>query len=431
MSSITDKTEREYDRAQRLADLVLADLRKRIGEAVGALGDPYLVRAKLADQRIKTRSSLTRKARQQGWTFSETLSKAQDVIGLRLVCHNLQDVRRVADLLEAALAASKLQVRRDDYTMKPRESGYRAIHLILFVDVRMGKEHARIGCEIQIRSLLQNAWAELSRADIYAGEAPVPKSIERRMVALSKLLARADETANRIRVDLAKPRRGRRPQAGQQLTAPTLAFIYRRHFGQDPPEYLIQAVLREVENQPLRSDGLEAALQDEAFVAQLKAAYSATSGFDWEPDTTYIFLWVALSLFGGKDASLRRARHEGRLERQEIESIAAREALGDFPSLEAVLRSLEYAQKDEDPESDIRSWACNLGVTNRCTICGTTIIDPEELARALVKHFKLRGYRARGMRERLTEAIQSRSSETGSWYSSTTCSYCAYSFERF
>jgi hypothetical protein len=383
MRDLSEDEERAYKRVLRLAELGLTDLSKRLVEAVGALGDPYLVRARIAEPRIKSPSSLMRKAGLQGWKFLDALSRASDVIGLRLVCHNLEDVKRAADLLEINLSAAGFEVRCDNYSEQPKPSGYRAIHLTFSMPLRLGQDEAQIGCD--------------------------------------RLLARADYTANKIRVDLVKPRRGRRPQAGQLLTAPSLAFLYRRRFGQDPPEYLIQAVLRD-ETLPLRTDGLEAALQDEAFITQLEKIYSAAS--DWKPDPAQIFRWAVHSLVVGKDAALRRAGRDGRLERQEIAAIAAREAIGGFSSLDDIAQSLEYAQKDEDPGSDIESWASALGVADRCVFCGTALVDPEELAAALVKHYKLRGHRAKAMRERLSEAIQSNAIETGSWGSSTLCSYC-------
>jgi ppGpp synthetase/RelA/SpoT-type nucleotidyltranferase len=255
-TGVTDSEEsRAYLRHHRLASLVLSDVSRRLTDAVGALGDPYLTRAKLAEPRIKSLASLARKARERKWTVVEAIRKAQDFVGLRLVCNNLQDSRRVADLLEGTLKGSGLEARRDDSSRRVRPSGYRAIHLVFRVPVRVGKDDAQIGCEVQIRSLLQDSWAELSRADVYAGSLAVSKPIEARMLNLSKLLARADEMADRIRVDLVRPRRGRRPPAGQQLSASSLAFVFKRKFGQDPPDYVIQSVLREVEGSQIAPTG--------------------------------------------------------------------------------------------------------------------------------------------------------------------------------
>lgn len=425
MAIDADQLESEvYSKVRSLAEHALAELRQRILKAVGALGDPNLVRARLADPRIKSPSSLMRKAQQHGWSFKESLSKAWDLVGLRLVCHNLQDVRRVADLLEESLQLDGLTVERHDYVVRPKPSGYQAIHLVFLMRVVLGSNEADLGCEIQIRSLLQDSWAELSRADVYSGA--VPPSIENRMKALSKLLARADATADRMRNDIARPRRGRRPISGQPLTDAAIAFLFRERFGDDPPDYLVQAILRDTEGLDLRSDGIHAALTDESFIRRLQTAYEEASG--WEAESTQLFEWAVQSLPLGKDAAVRRASAYGRTAWREIETIARREVLPD--TIDQIFRLIEYPQKDEDSDSKLEAWASVLGASHSCAACATSIIDPEEFAAAAVKHYKIRGRRATVLRERLAEAAKSRVAEIGWWGSPSLCSCCSNAFSK-
>lgn len=413
-----------YEKYERLAKYAIDDIQLRIKKAVGSLGDPYLVRAHLDKPRIKSALRLARKAENKGWSFKEALSKAQDLVGLRLVCHNLQDVRRAADVLEETLSTDDLTIKRLDFTVTPRPSGYRAIHLVFAMRLAIGKDEVEIHCEVQIRSLLQHSWAELSHIDVYAGDAQAPASIERRMKRLSNLLAKADATADKIRDDISRPRRGRQPQSGQPLTDSAIAYLYRNRFGEDPPDYLVRSVSRETQGAHLRSDGLHAALTDQTFMRRLEALYKEASG--WEPDPPQLFTWAVHSLVFGKDSGAKRAYSEGRAVWKDIERIARREILSDVGSPEEMLSSLEYAQKDEDPESDIESWASVLGVSRRCAFCGTAIVDPEEFAKAAVKQFKVRGRRADTMRKRLTEAVQSKAMEPGSWDDPSICSRCAH-----
>jgi hypothetical protein len=98
------------------------------------------------------------------------------------------------------------------------------------ISVTLGTAAAKLGCEIQIRSLLENAWAELSRADIYTEQVPPP--VERQMTTLSRQLARADVTAEKIRNRIARPRRGQRPASDQPLSDMAIAFIFRDVFGE-------------------------------------------------------------------------------------------------------------------------------------------------------------------------------------------------------
>lgn len=400
----------------------MLDVHQRIERAVDELGDPYLIRAQLSRPRIKSASSLRRKAQEQGWTFEQALSKAQDLVGFRLVCHNLQDVRRVVDLIYTSLRQDGFIVQRDDYSTKPKKDGYRAIHLLFQLPVRIGDDEAKLGCEIQIRSLLQDAWAQLSRVDVYSGEADLPRSVARRMATLSEQLARADGLADKVRTNIARPRRGRRPQSGQPLTAPALAFLFRSRFSKEAPDYLVQSLLREAEGRRLRSDGLEVVLRDDTFLDNLEKAYASACGWTAEPEQ--LFRWAVLSLFLGTDGAVRRARSEGTAEYKEIEVFARREILSEVPKVDDILNALENAQKDEDPGFSLELWANALGASNACAFCGTTIIDPDAFGDAAVRHYKLRGKKAESVRDRLAEAARSTAVETGSWSSSTVCSYC-------
>jgi ppGpp synthetase/RelA/SpoT-type nucleotidyltranferase len=156
-----------YERVKTLADLAAQLVRRRIEEALSRLGDPHLVRGRITAERITAYLlSLTRKALQHKWTFEQALREARDLIGFRVVCNNLQDVIRVFDLLSASLKESGLKVRRDDHVAKLRADGYRAIHLTFPWPVRMENDDARLGCEVHVRSLLQDSWAQLSRGTV-------------------------------------------------------------------------------------------------------------------------------------------------------------------------------------------------------------------------------------------------------------------------
>jgi ppGpp synthetase/RelA/SpoT-type nucleotidyltranferase len=223
----------EYRGILRLAQAVQRDVAERITGVLDALSDPYLMRARVESTRIKELSSIRRKASQHGWSFREAASKARDIVGFRVVCHNLQDLDRVADLLSKSFRNDG-DVTVIDYVRHPRGSDYRAVHLVVRVPARLGSEAQDVHCEIQIRSLVQHAWAELSRADFYASEDQIPASLLRKMKELSNLLARADKAADEIRKQVAKPRRGRRPRPGATLSDSAVAFIFERAFGRHP-----------------------------------------------------------------------------------------------------------------------------------------------------------------------------------------------------
>jgi ppGpp synthetase/RelA/SpoT-type nucleotidyltranferase len=413
----------EYERVTALAELASQAVRKHIEQALRALGDPYLVRGRIEESRIKSLASVRRKAQQRRWTFDQALRTAEDLVGFRLACNNLQDVLRCADLLQASLQREGQKVHKRDYIARPKPDGYRAIHLVFPYSAKMGGNEATFGCEVQIRSLLQDSWAKLSHDDIYVNQESVAPAIARDMRSLSLLLARADTVAERIRRRVSAPRKGRNPGAGEVLTSSALAFVYRRAFGQDPPGYLVESIRREFGGYKLRADGLETALGDNDFMNRLRTAYNEQA--DWEPASEQCFRWAVLSLAVGREAAIRRARSEARAEWREISIIARSEAMASVPQPEDMLSELEQPAKDEDPEYNLETWASGLGATSRCALCGTTIVDPDDFVDAAVRFYRLRGRKAEQTRERLRDAAQSLAIETGSWDNPSLCGYCS------
>jgi hypothetical protein len=287
----------------------------------------------------------------------------------------------------------------------------------------MASLEAELGCEIQIRSLLQNSWAQLSRADLYAAAEEVPRAIIKKMHRLSSQLAKADATADSIRNQFARPRKGRKPTNEQTLSGSALAFIYRQTYKAGPPEYLIQWILREYQRTGARADGLDAALQDGEFQQRLRDAYRTHTR--WDADNEQLFRWSVHSVAHGKESAIRMARRDGREEWKEIDRIARNEIMSGYPEhADSLISRLGNPMKDEDVEWDIEQLASAFGGLRSCARCGTSIIDPEEFADAVVSHYKLRGKRADSARDEIIDAVRSSAVEVGGWGNPSLCNYC-------
>jgi putative GTP pyrophosphokinase len=398
-------------------------LGSHLREALAALGDPYLVRASEPDPpRIKPLQSIKRKAKRKRWTFEQALERVNDLVGHRFVCNNLEDVERAVELLQQSLRTKGIGVKRQDHIRRPKTTGYRAVHLDVELPVSVNTETRVVKCEVQLRSLLQDSWARLSRADIYTAEKSFPRRLVRSAKRLAELLSVADQIAQDIREEITRPRRGRRAAKGAPLTEASAAFVFRRAFGQDPPEYVVRSVVREYGTSQVRADAIDSALQDKALLARFAKAYK--KHFDWEPDSAQLFRWAVAAAARGTDAAKRLAERQGREDWAEVDAIGRREILSDLPDTwEGLAASIEHHDKDEDPCYDILRWAGVLGGLNHCYICGTEIVDTDELVEALLDHYKLRGKRADDAREKLRNVIFNSGVESGGWSNSSICNY--------
>lgn len=103
--------------------------------------------------RMKTPDSVTAKLRR---TPQMRLSRMQDVAGCRFVVASLADQDQAVTRMGAVFADAKV----DDMRTSPH-SGYRAIHVIVTAE-------SGVPVEIQVRTSLQQQWAEMSEKVAYA-----------------------------------------------------------------------------------------------------------------------------------------------------------------------------------------------------------------------------------------------------------------------
>lgn len=172
------------------------------------------LRCRVESGRIKSRNRLLVKAGkvyEQAGQIEEpehVFSCVHDIVGTRVTCNTTDDVNAVVAAIQSVVDSTdehKVFSRgrdnwKKDYVSGPKESGYRAVNLTLAVYVPQGGHLALIPCEVQVRTLLQHAWGELTHEDTYKpGVAPPPL-----VVTLSRRLADALAVLDDIALDLRK-----------------------------------------------------------------------------------------------------------------------------------------------------------------------------------------------------------------------------------
>ncbi len=154
----------------------------------------------------------------------------RDIVGTRVTCNTVADVYAVIGIIKAcathdspARTLFKLHEDwEDDYIRTPKESGYRAVNLIVGVPVPTGALMEPVICEIQIRTLLQYAWGELTHEDTYKPGVKVPDLVRALSKRLATALAVLDEIAQDLRNELDKLERPEpRSETAPEAIAPT------------------------------------------------------------------------------------------------------------------------------------------------------------------------------------------------------------------
>lgn len=116
-------------------------------EALVSLHGELGIRGEITRRLKKTRTILEKLIRESGLD----LSRMQDIGGCRSVLDDLDDLYRVRDGI-----AARWEAKEVDYISSPRQSGYRAIHMIV--------RHEDRPIEIQLRTKTMHSWAEMVEA---------------------------------------------------------------------------------------------------------------------------------------------------------------------------------------------------------------------------------------------------------------------------
>lgn len=147
--------------------------------------------------RLKSVESLANKRSRPDKTYRQ-LWDVTDLIGLRIATSFEDHVEVVSQLVERKL---KIDFARSAARAKP--AGYRSVHYICSVD---DAPHADFRFEIQIRTALQHAWAEVEHDLGYKATDTIPEAIRHRFTRVAGLLEIADAEFVSIRRELAASR---------------------------------------------------------------------------------------------------------------------------------------------------------------------------------------------------------------------------------
>ncbi|MEZ2338624.1 GTP pyrophosphokinase family protein [Mucilaginibacter sp. RCC_168] len=144
--------------------------------------------------RTKDISSLSKKIDKKGDKYNH-LSDITDVIGLRVITYLESDVDPIAQIIEKEFEKDE-ENSIDKRILKNDQFGYRSLHVVVSLNDKRIKlpeysKYKSIKCEIQIRSILQHAWAEIEHDLGYKG-IDVPDNYKRSFNRVAALLETAD-----------------------------------------------------------------------------------------------------------------------------------------------------------------------------------------------------------------------------------------------
>ena len=124
-----------------------------------------------------------------------------DLIGIRVICPFLEDLTLAEGLLKKNFNVIEIERKGGDHTF--REFGYESVHLLITIPgeiLKKTKIPPGENAEIQIRTILQDAWAEVEHELVYKAEfTPFDNPLKRKLAAVNASLSLADIIFQEIR----------------------------------------------------------------------------------------------------------------------------------------------------------------------------------------------------------------------------------------
>ncbi len=189
----------EYDSKCGLYQHFTLEIEHQLRNILGAEGIIY----NAITYRLKDRESLSKKIDRKNDKYS-SLSDLTDIAGVRIITYYTEDVNKVAEIVEREFVVDRKNSIDKRDALEPDRFGYCSVHYV----VEMSQERLKLRefqvfkglkCEIQIRSVLQHAWAEIEHDLGYKSEIAIPKKIRRNFSRLAGLLEIADKEFQEIR----------------------------------------------------------------------------------------------------------------------------------------------------------------------------------------------------------------------------------------
>jgi len=202
---VTDKKQRileQYDDRKRTYQAFLCEIEHQVTSILQTSEVTY----NAITSRLKTRESVAGKIDRKQDKYTE-LSEITDIAGIRIITYYSADVDRIADIIESEFAVDHENSIDKRESIEPDRFGYCSVHYVVGMNaerlaLRECRMYEGMKCEIQIRSVLQHAWAEIEHDIGYKSEIVIPKEMRRSFSRIAGLLEIADKEFNEIRENL-------------------------------------------------------------------------------------------------------------------------------------------------------------------------------------------------------------------------------------
>jgi ppGpp synthetase/RelA/SpoT-type nucleotidyltranferase len=154
---------------------------------------------------ISFREKIERKDK-TGNAYDNPMSEVTDIVGIRIITYYLEDIDRICSIIKKEFEIDEKNSLDKSAILAIDQFGYKSVHYIVSLssvrrDLPEWTEFSKFKAEIQVRTILQHAWAEIDHEIRYKKEENIPVEIKRRVYRLMALFELADEEFQNLKYD--------------------------------------------------------------------------------------------------------------------------------------------------------------------------------------------------------------------------------------
>ncbi|MRX67378.1 ppGpp synthetase catalytic domain-containing protein (RelA/SpoT-type nucleotidyltranferase) [Flavobacterium resistens] len=150
--------------------------------------------------RVKEFNSFDEKIKRKH--YKNPFDEIEDICGLRIICYYASDIIKIENIIDREFHVLESEDKSNSLGLK--EFAYRSVHKIVKIKNNWtatpnyrGLEDLKV--EIQIRTILMHAWAEVEHKLNYKNDDQVPVNFQRKLFRLSAKFEEADEQFEELR----------------------------------------------------------------------------------------------------------------------------------------------------------------------------------------------------------------------------------------
>lgn len=178
------RNESLYGRLKKEVEFILRDMMENCGIKVHSISG-----------RVKDLDHALEKIERKG--YSNPQGQIEDIVGCRIVCLFLSDLDKVGSAIRREFKIITAEDKVEGGAESSSAFGYMSVHYIC----ELSRKHSgarydslkKIKFELQVRTILMDAWANVSHYLAYKGDASIPEHLRRDFYALSGLFYVADK----------------------------------------------------------------------------------------------------------------------------------------------------------------------------------------------------------------------------------------------